>query len=185
MPKADPRDWDRLFHPRARRRGGPLTVFAILLLTGVLLVLLSGTAYLALLRIGQARELAATQAVQATTAAANVFSQRTATAQAEATATAAALAAATPTVAPEVLIGRSSVLNDANLRSEPVVSDETVIGQICAGDQVDVIEQRTVETGDLWYRIRLTQASANCSPQRVSLGSIGWTSATLLSPPAP
>lgn len=184
-PKADPRDWDRLFRPGAPRRGGPLRALANLLIVGAVLGLLGGGGLFAL-RFGleRARESAADQAIAIETSNARVITTRTARALAS-TATAAALAAATPTVATPTLIGRGSVLAGGNLRSEPVVAPETVIGQICAGDQVDFLEQSTIADGNLWYRIRITQVGANCNPQRVTIGSLGWASSTLLTPPSP
>jgi hypothetical protein len=66
-----------------------------------------------------------------------------------------------------------------------VVSAETVIGQICAGDKVDLLEERTVADGALWYRIRLTETAGSCTAQRVTVGSVGWASATLITKEAP
>jgi hypothetical protein len=93
--------------------------------------------------------------------------------------------ATTPTASPEALLGRGSVIGGGNLRREPRVAPETVIGQVCQDDKVDFLEQRTADDGALWYRIRLTAAAGNCTPQRVTVGSVGWASATLLSQPAP
>lgn len=186
-PTISPNDWDRLFRPNAPRRGGPLRALANLLLVGAAVGLLGGGAFFAL-RFGldYAQESAARTAEAAATSNAQVSATRTARALGE-TATAAAAAAipATPTPepAPE-LIGRSSVVAGGNLRSEPVIAPETVLGQICAGDQVDVLEQRAA--GDAtWYRVRLAQEGPSCSAQRVTLGSIGWANSTLLGPIAP
>lgn len=184
-PKIDPRDWDRHFRAGATRRGGPLRAVANLLLFGVTLAILGGATFFAW-NFGRerARENAAANARMVETSNAAVIATRTsrALATSEAVPT---VAPATPTVAPEAAIGRGSVIGGGNLRSEPVVAPETVIGQVCAGDQVDFLEQRTAADGALWYRIRLTVAAGGCNPQRVTVGSIGWASATLLSQPAP
>jgi hypothetical protein len=187
-PRADPRDWDRLFRPGAPQRGGPLRALANLLIIGTTIGLLVGGAFFAL-RFGFER----TRISNATTATAAII----ATAQAETTATAAvartataaaALAAATPTSAPTptpAIIGRGNVIGGGNLRREPVVSPETVIGQICPGDQVEFLEERAPGDGTRWFRITITQVADNCSPQRVTLGSQGWASELLLSEPGP
>lgn len=187
-PKADPRDWDRLFRPNAPRRGGPLRALSNLLILIVVFGLLGGAGTFAL-RFGVERarqSLSATQiAIQ--TSNANVLAGRTADALATATSAAAATAAAavTPTAAPEALIGRGSVLAGGNLRSAPEVRPETVVGQICPGDRVDFLEQSTLADGQVWFRVRLTAQGQSCSAQQVTVGSVGWASATLLSPPAP
>lgn len=185
-PKADPRDWDRLFRPNAPRRGGPLRALSNLLIAFVVLGLLGGAAFFAL-RFGldRARQAVAMTQVAIETNNAQVLAQRTAAAERTASAIAAATAAATPTAAPETLLGRGSVVAGGNLRSAPEVSPETVIGQICPGDQVDFLEQATAADGAIWYRIRVTQQGQNCSAQQVTVGSLGWASSTLLSPPAP
>nr|WP_255603581.1 SH3 domain-containing protein [Oscillochloris sp. ZM17-4] len=95
------------------------------------------------------------------------------------------VSAETPTASPAPLIGSGSVANGGNLRSEPVVVPETVIGQVCAGDMFDVLEERALGDGVLWYRIRVTAVAGDCTPQRVSLGSVGWASAQLLGAIAP
>jgi hypothetical protein len=185
-PKTDPRDWDRHFRSGAARRGGPLRALANMLLFGVTLTILGGATVFAW-NFGRerARENAAANARMVETSNAAVIATRTARALATVAAVP-TVAAATPTAAPsEAAIGRGSVVGGGNLRSEPVVAPETVIGQVCAGDQVDFLEERTVADGSVWYRIRLTTAAGACTPQRVTVGSVGWASATLLSQPAP
>lgn len=184
-PKVNPNDWDRLFRPNAARRGGPLRALANLLLIGIFVALLGGGAFFVLgFGLERAQQIAAETAVQVGTSNAQVIATRTA--RALETAAAAAAPAATPTTAaaasPAPAIGRSSVIAGGNLRSEPVVAPETVIGQICAGDQVDLLEQTSAD-GGTWYRVRLTQTGESCTPQRVTIGSIGWASASLLAPP--
>lgn len=184
-PKIDPRDWDRHFRSGASRRGGPLRALANLLLFGVTLAILGGTTLFAW-SFGRerARESAAANASLVETSNAAVIATRTARALATQAAVP-TVAAATPTASPAAVIGRGSVIGGGNLRSEPALAPETVIGQVCAGDQVDFLEERTIADGSLWYRIRLTTAADACTPQRVTVGSVGWASATLLSAPAP
>lgn len=184
-PKADPRDWDRLFRPNAPRRGGPLKALANLLIIGAGIGLLIGGAFFVVrfsAERARASSIATVQAVETSNAIAIVA--QTARAR-EGTATAAAVMAATPDAPTELsIIGQGSVIAGGNLRSQPVVSPETVIGQICPGDGVDVLEQSTGEDGSRWYRIRITQVADDCTDQHVTLGSLGWASSTLLSPPA-
>ncbi|HMQ32355.1 MAG TPA: SH3 domain-containing protein [Chloroflexaceae bacterium] len=185
-PRVDPRDWDRHFRPGAPRRGGPLRALANVLLIGSAVALLGGGAFFGLrFGIDRVRANNAATAVAVQTSNAVVLAARTARAL-EATSTAAAVVVApTPTAPPAAApIGRGSVIAGGNLRSQPVVSPETVIGQVCAGDEVDFLEQSTAADGSLWYRIRVTEVSGACTPQRVTLGSLGWASSTLLSPPA-
>ncbi|NNJ10398.1 SH3 domain-containing protein [Chloroflexales bacterium ZM16-3] len=183
-PKADPRDWDRYFRPGAPRRGGPLRALANILLIGVTLGILGGAGLFAW-SFGRerAQQSAATSVSMIETS--NAGTIATQTARALATVTAQSVVApssiATPTATPEPILGRGSVTNGGNLRSEPVVAPETVVGQVCVGDQIDFLEQRALSDGAVWYRIRLTVAAADCTPQRVTVGSVGWASASLLS----
>jgi len=184
-PPINPNDWDRLFRSGAPRRGGPLRALANLLLICAAVGLVGGGAFFAL-RFGftRAQQSAAQTAALISTSNAEVLAGRTATALAATAATPVPTAEATPTLAVAQPIGRSSVLNGGNLRSEPLLADTTVIGQICAGDQLDVLEQREVD-GSLWYRIRVTEVGANCTAQRVTIGSLGWANSSLLAPLAP
>lgn len=187
-PKADPRDWDRLFRPNAPRRGGPLRALSNLLILLVVFGLLGGAGSFALrYGIDRARQSVAATQVAIQTSNAEVLGRQTANALASASAAAAASAApaVTPTTAAEALLGRGGVLAGGNLRSTPEVRPETVVGQICPGDQVDFLEQTTLADGQVWFRIRLTAQGPSCSEQQVTIGSVGWASATLLSPPAP
>jgi hypothetical protein len=135
----------------------------------------------------RARETAAANASLIETSNAAVIATRTTRALETASAQAAstAIIATTPTASPEAIRGRGSVINGGNLRNEPVVAPETVIGQICTGDAIDFLEERTLDDGARWFRIRITVAAGICTPQRVTVGSIGWASALLLSEPAP
>lgn len=180
-PRIDPRDWDRYFRPGAPRRGGPLRALANLLLVGATLGLLGGGGFFAL-RFGLERARAGAVATAYAIETSNAAVIATSTARALASAATSTAVSATPT---PTILGRGQVLSGGNLRSEPRVAAETVIGQICAGDRVDFLEQSTSADGSRWYRIRVIEVAATCSPQRVSLGSSGWASATLLSEPAP
>ncbi|NJN18698.1 MAG: SH3 domain-containing protein [Oscillochloris sp.] len=184
-PKADPRDWERLFRPNAPRRGGPVRAFVNVLLSLLIVILIGGVLFLALLfGLDTARERTAEQAATMTAAAERVFIGQTTTVIADTTATsiAATTLAVTPTAEPEpAAIGVGSVLNGGNLRSEPAITPETVIGQVCPGDAVRFLEQITLDDGTIWFRIRVTESGPSCSPQQVTIGSEGWASATLLS----
>lgn len=185
-PRVDPRDWDRLFRRGVPPRGGPLRALGVLLIVGATLGLLGGGAIFAL-RFGVERTRLSNAATA--TAAVTVSAQAMANATADAVRTAtaqAALAAVTPTSTPSpaaVIIGRGSVVAGGNLRSEPVVVPETVIGQVCPGDQIDFLEERIIGENARWFRITLTQLAADCTPERAPLGSEGWVSSLLLSQP--
>lgn len=162
-----------------------MRALANILFVGAAVALLGGGAFFGLrFGLNRVRESNAATAQAVSVNNTRVIATRTARAL-EGTATAAVLAVSTPT-APAVLtvIGRGSVTAGGNLRSQPVVAPETVIGQICAGDQIDFLEQRTAADGSVWYRIRVTEVAGACTPQRVTAGSLGWASSTLLSPPA-
>jgi len=182
-PRANPRDWERYFGPGApRRRGGPLRALANLLIAGTALALLVGGGLFAV-RFGLERARVSASATISAVETSNAAVLATRTARALITATAEATPiSGTPASA---LIGRGTVLAGGNLRSEPRIAPETVIGQICPGDGVEFLEQRITTDGSTWYRIRVTASSGACTPQRVSVGSLGWASATLLSEPLP
>jgi hypothetical protein len=185
-PKASPNDWDRLFRQGAPRRGGPLRALANLLLVGAAVGLLGGGTFFALrFGLSRAQESAARTAEQIQTGNAQFAATQTAEALATPTPEATAAPEITPTAAPPAAIGRGNVISGGNLRSEPRVDPATVIGQICAGDQVDFLEQQTGADGATWFRIRVTATGESCSAQRVTIGSLGWASSTLLSQPAP
>lgn len=180
-PKARPEDWDRYFGSNAPQRGGPLRVLASILTVGFALGLLGLGAFFGLSyreRIQQASS--ATQTVVA-----QVLATRTVTTRQTQDARATARVADQPTVPPEVILGAGSVLEPGgNLRSEPRIAPETVIGLIYPGDQVVFLEQQLVG-GDPWFRVRVTGLAGERGEGGVSTGTEGWASATLLSPPAP
>lgn len=72
-----------------------------------------------------------------------------------------------PTVPPTPpVVG--TVINGGNLRTEPRIASDTVIGQLIAGDEVVFLEGRTL--GE--------------STEGVPVETEGWFSSTLLSPPS-
>lgn len=184
-------DWDRLFAPNAPKRGGPLRALINLVLFALLLGALAvGGSWLVSERQRQAERLAAT----ATAYVATVVPQRTRVAGATQTVaaqgtatrialrTATAQAAASPTSMPEPGIGSGEVVRGGNLRREPRIAPETVIGLIYPGDRITFLERRTIG-GQVWFRIRIDQPAANRSGEGVPAGTVGWASALLLSTP--
>ncbi|GAB4210559.1 MAG: SH3 domain-containing protein [Roseiflexaceae bacterium] len=175
--KIRPEDWDHLFAPDGPRRGGPLRALVHVLATLLVLGLLGAGATYAL-RLTEER--VASQRATATAIAATVYPARTATALALAQATAQAAAVPTPTTIP--ILGVGTVQNGGNLRSEPRVAPETVLGQIWPGDQIEFLEESLVG-GQSWFRIRVTTAAATRGGPGVDAGTIGWAAASLLSQP--
>lgn len=175
MPKIDPRDWDRLFRPNTPRRGGPLRVLANLLIVGAAFLLLGGGAAFAFQFGLQQVQVSATATSQAV-ATQNAIVLATRTARALETSLPASTAeVATP--APTLPLG--NIVTSGNLRSEPLVVPETVVGQICIGDTVDVLEEQIVG-GSIWYRVRVTQTGPDCDPSRVPVSTEGWVSTLLV-----
>ncbi|GAB4112390.1 MAG: SH3 domain-containing protein [Roseiflexaceae bacterium] len=186
--KIDPNDWDRLFAPNAPRRVGPLAVLIQIVVTvGVL----GGIAYGGVTAVQYRNDQVATA-----TAVMVAFNQTngplaTATAEAEAnerativavpTLTAEARAAA-PTVPPS--LGRSTVTLGGNLRSEPILANETVIGLVAVGDTLEVLRERDVN-GQRWFYVRILAIAPQREPNAVAVDTEGWVSATLVTEPAP
>ena len=71
------------------------------------------------------------------------------------------------------------VLNGGNMRREPRVAASNVIGQVCPGDQVALLERAA---GGAWVRVRVVVAAPACDPARVPSGAEGWLNASLLGP---
>ncbi|PDW00299.1 SH3 domain-containing protein [Candidatus Viridilinea mediisalina] len=184
-PRADPRDWDRLFRSGAPQRGGPLRALVNVLIVGTIFLLLGGGAIFAFsFGIETTRMNNAATATAAVTATARAIAA--ATASVEQTATAAALALATPTPEPTPTLealGMGTVLNGGNLRTEPVIVPETVIGQICPGDQFAFLAEQVLPDGARWHLIAITETALDCTPDRVPVATQGWASGTLLSSP--
>ena len=168
-------DWERLFAPDAPRRGGPLRALLNALLVTITLALVSalGVYVVALSNQQRAAQISAATVGAATaapletaTAAAAVletatrFAIRTATAEARTTPVANAAPAA---------LGTRQVVRSGNLRTEPRVAPETVVGQLAPGDTLTVLEEQQVN-GESWLRVQLT------TPGRRSAGGhrAGW-----------
>jgi hypothetical protein len=191
--KIRPDDWDRLFAPNAPRRGGPLRALGNVLLTFVLIGLVAGgTTFL----LGQRERQLVAASATAVSFATNVAPGLTASAGPTATAavqltatryviqTAQAAQVLGTVVVPGDGIGIGIVTSGGNLRTEPRIADDTVLGLIWPGDSVAFVEQREVG-GQVWFRIQVVQPAANRGGQGVPAGANGWASATLLSQPTP
>jgi pimeloyl-ACP methyl ester carboxylesterase len=85
-----------------------------------------------------------------------------------------------PFVEPGVAL--EPVEHGGNLRSAPQLGDGTVLGQVCPGDRVVVLEEQQ-SGGVLWKRVRVETTSIDCHPQRVPVGTEGWLSDVLLNWP--
>jgi outer membrane protein assembly factor BamB len=77
----------------------------------------------------------------------------------------------------QLLVG--AVTNGGNFRTAAQRATPNVIGQVCPGDQVLILEQTYVGS-QLWYRVRVTANAASCHPERVQAGSSGWVSSALV-----
>lgn len=162
--KIRPNDWDRLFGPKAPRRGGPLRALLNLIIAAVVLALLGAGGVWA----GGVRQQRLAQAVgTATAAAATAIPLRTATALAELNATATLVAARTATaVARQPVVLSASVANGGNVREQPVSGKP--IGQVSAGEIVQLLGKNQDAS---WFKISY---SRNGQPVT------GWISRTLL-----
>lgn len=184
-------DWDRLFAPNAPKRGGPLRALINLVLVALAFGALAlGGSWLVSERRQQAERLAATATAYVETVVPQLtsFAAVTQTVEAQGTATRIALRTATaqaalnPTGTPEPGIGSGEVVRGGNLRREPRVAPETVVGLIYPGDRITFLERSAV--GDqVWFRIRVDQPAADRAGEGVLAGTEGWASALLLSTP--
>lgn len=165
MPKHTPiSDWDRLFAPNAPRRRGPIALFiSMTLVLCFMTVLLVGANF----GVNQYNKQSAALALTATPLWKQYYIDQTATALASA-------AASVPTSAPE---RTAEVTTTANLRSEPRIAPETVVGQVVAADAVTILEEQIGGDGT-WYRVRLTSTGGT-----LATGTEGWISSTLLKLP--
>lgn len=163
--KAHPSDWDRVMSPQARPRRGPVALLIIMALTIGFLVFISWSAGHGLRRYQQYQ---VALALTATPLWAEYYAQQTATAQTGSAAT------ALPAPLPDTI---GSVIGTANLRSEPRVAPETILGVLEAGDRVAVLETHTVED-QVWHRISLRETSGAVAP-----GTEGWINGALLATP--
>jgi len=184
-------DWDRLFAPNAPKRGGPLRVLINIIIFALLLGALAvGAAWFIGERQQQAERLAATATAYVGTVVPQLTSVAgsTQTVEAQGTATRLALRTATaqaavnPTGTPEPGIGSGEVVRGGNLRREPRIAPENVVGLIYPGDRITFLERRAVGE-QVWFRIRVDQPAADRSGEGVPAGAEGWASALLLSTP--
>jgi len=58
------------------------------------------------------------------------------------------------------------------------IATTTVIGQVCPGDTLVLLEQQ--QGNQPWYHIRITTLAASCHPQRVAAETEGWLSSMLV-----
>lgn len=85
---------------------------------------------------------------------------------------------ATPPAPP---VGEAAVV--ANLRSEPRIADETVVGKLCPGDVLDYLT--TQHVGDTqWFFVRVASTAGDCDGGRVAIGAEGWAAASVVSEPS-
>lgn len=154
-------DWDRLFNPNAPRRRGPIALFITVSLAICFLgVVMLGSGFGA----NKYGEYVEARALTATPLWKEYYAQQTATAQAQ-------NITPVPTTPAET---RASVVNGGNLRSEPRVAPETIVGQVVPGDVVVLLENSTVE-GGIWHRVRVVEPKG-----AVPAGTEGWISELLL-----
>lgn len=78
--------------------------------------------------------------------------------------------------------GAIAVAQAGNIRSEPSLSEDTILGQVCPGDGVQILELRESE-GAVWYRVRVTNLSTDCVPEHVAINTEGWVGRVLLALP--
>jgi hypothetical protein len=73
------------------------------------------------------------------------------------------------------------VEHGGNIRSAPDLADDTVIGQVCPGDMVSVLDQQQVGAV-LWYYVRVEVGEGACDvgSEPVPEGTEGWISSVLL-----
>jgi hypothetical protein len=87
---------------------------------------------------------------------------------------------ATPTpVLPPV--GEAAVV--ANLRSEPQIRPNTVIGKLCPGDTLNYLTIQKIGS-ELWYSVEVTAIGAACDPQHVAVGATGWARSDVVPVPS-
>lgn len=166
MPKpAHSSDWELFFGPRAPRRKGPIALFVTMTLLLCFVALLGvGTTFGA----RRYEQYTVAQALTATPLWKEYYIQQTATAQAK----------AAPTPAPTAPTSPAATVNAVgNLRSEPRIAPQTVLGQLAAGDQVAVLEQQAVANAT-WYRVRVQTTTG-----ALKAATEGWINGSLLTLP--
>ncbi len=184
--KIRPGDWDYYFSPNNPRRGGPLRAMANILIFAVVLILLGVGGRYAYATYTVRQERMRETAIAQSTANTIALVTRTAVVQETREArTAVALnltataGVVTPTVDGATL---GTVIAGGNLRSEPRVANETVLGLIWPGDEIAFLEQQSTPNG-VWYRIRIVREGQSRGGAGVAAGTEGWASSTLLSAP--
>lgn len=167
--KIRPDDWDRLFAPNARRRGGPLRALAAIIATLLIVALVgAGVQYGLAFRQQRFEQAAAAATAQAPTDAAI----RAATAQVKLNATATIGAARTATAVAQTPVatpaGRltATVFNGGNVRAAPVSGDP--LDQVNAGETVQLLEKNA---GASWFKVTYSRNGQTIT---------GWISKTLL-----
>jgi micrococcal nuclease len=76
-------------------------------------------------------------------------------------------------IAPEKAVTHT-IHNGGNMRSSPQIVSHNVIGQVCPGDQLAMLEEQ-----DSWMQVSLVYPSADCVDERVAQGTVGWVSSSL------
>lgn len=154
-------DWDLHFGRNAPRRRGPVGLFVVVTLV---LVFLGVAAFGLRFGAGRYSDYVAGQRLTSTPLWGEYYVGQTAT----------ALAQNAPPAGPTVVAARTTnVVVAGNVRSEPRIAPETVVGQVVVGDVLELLEERAGE-GGMWYRVR---RSAEPVVE-------GWVSSTLVATPA-
>src|SRR5262249_52277771 len=71
------------------------------------------------------------------------------------------------------------VIHGGNIRQTATVTPSNVIGQVCPGDRVALLD-RPARPG--WAAVRVAVTGPDCDPKRVPAGAEGWVSTSLLGP---
>lgn len=85
----------------------------------------------------------------------------------------------TPTAAPPV----GQAIKSGNMRSAPKIANDTVLGQLCADDELEYVSRQEIDD-DLWYLVRVTKRPVECGQSAVEVGSEGWVNTILVSKPS-
>lgn len=67
------------------------------------------------------------------------------------------------------------IANGGNMRSQPWIAANNVLGQVCPGDQIVILEQQAA-----WVHFRVVWLANDCHPDRVEQDTGGWASSTLI-----